>query len=73
MQTYQHILPGMQADAARSTERLAKPTPPPQPSGGTSGEPPEEDRLIRGNTPTTRKAQVCDLGLHTSIGGGGRI
>ena len=29
MQTYQHVLPGMQADAARSTERLAKPTPPP--------------------------------------------
>ena len=28
MQTYQHVLPGMQADAARSTERLAKPTPP---------------------------------------------
>ena len=28
MQTYQHVLPGMQADAARSTERLAKPVPP---------------------------------------------
>ena len=28
MQIYQHVLPGMQADAARSTERLAKPTPP---------------------------------------------
>ncbi|HVF73404.1 MAG TPA: tyrosine-type recombinase/integrase [Acidimicrobiales bacterium] len=28
MQTYQHVLPGMQADAARSAERLAKPTPP---------------------------------------------
>jgi integrase len=28
MQTYQHVLPGMQADAARSTERLAKPAPP---------------------------------------------
>lgn len=28
MQTYQHVLPGMQADAALSTERLAKPTPP---------------------------------------------
>lgn len=33
MQTYQHLLPGMQADAAQSTERLAKPTPPPP--GGT--------------------------------------
>ena len=33
MQTYQHVLPGMQADAARSTERLAKPAPPP--AGGT--------------------------------------
>ncbi len=29
MQTYQHVLPGMQADAATATERLAKPTPPP--------------------------------------------
>ena len=29
MQTYQHVLPGIQADAARSTERLAKPIPPP--------------------------------------------
>jgi integrase len=29
MQTYQHVLPGMQADAATATERLAKPVPPP--------------------------------------------
>jgi integrase len=29
MQTYQHLLPGMQADAATATERLAKPAPPP--------------------------------------------
>jgi hypothetical protein len=29
MHTYQHVRPGMQADAARSTERLAKPVPPP--------------------------------------------
>ncbi len=35
MQTYQHVLPGMQADAARSTERLAKPVPP---SAGDTGE-----------------------------------
>jgi integrase len=28
MQTYQHILPGMQADAARATERLSRPVPP---------------------------------------------
>ena len=35
MQTYQHLLPGMQADAARSTERLAKPVPPP---AGDTGE-----------------------------------
>ena len=28
MQTYQHLLPGMQADAATATERLAKPAPP---------------------------------------------
>jgi integrase len=34
MQTYQHVLPGMQADAARSTERLAKPAPPPESAAG---------------------------------------
>ena len=34
MQTYQHVLPGMQADAARSTERLAKPAPPPEADTG---------------------------------------
>jgi integrase len=28
MQTYQHVLPGMQADAARTTELLARPVPP---------------------------------------------
>ena len=28
MQTYQHVLPGMQADAARTYERLANPVPP---------------------------------------------
>lgn len=28
MQTYQHVLPGMQADAARTSERLTKPTSP---------------------------------------------
>jgi integrase len=33
MQTYQHVLPGMQADAAHATERLAKPVPPSE--GGT--------------------------------------
>jgi integrase len=29
MQTYQHLLPGMQADAARTVERLTQPVPPP--------------------------------------------
>jgi integrase len=37
MQTYQHVLPGMQADAARSTERLAKPTPPTERDTGEGG------------------------------------
>jgi integrase len=35
IQTYQHVLPGMQADAATATERLAKPAPPP---AGATGE-----------------------------------
>lgn len=30
MQTYQHVLPGMQADAARTAERLANPPRPPE-------------------------------------------
>jgi hypothetical protein len=41
--------------------------------GGTSGEPPEEDRLNRGNTRSTRKAQGFDLGLHLEVDGGGGI
>ncbi len=74
IQTYQHLLPGMQADAATTTERLATPVPTDaDPHGGTSQEHPEEVRLNRENTPATMKAQVADLGLHHSIGGGGRI
>ncbi len=34
LQTYQHVLPGMQADAARTTERLANPRPPAKNSTG---------------------------------------
>ena len=34
MQTYQHILPGMQADAARAAERLTRPVPPPETASG---------------------------------------
>ncbi len=41
--------------------------------GGTVGEPPEEERLNRGKPPATMKTQVADLGLHQSLGGGGRI
>ena len=32
--TYQHVLPGMQADAAQATERLARPAPPPESDTG---------------------------------------
>ncbi len=34
IQTYQHLLPGMQADAASAVERLAKPVPPPDNRSG---------------------------------------
>ena len=34
MTVYQHVLPGMQADAATATERLAKPAPPPTSATG---------------------------------------
>jgi len=44
IQTYQHLLPGMQADAARAVERLATPVPP---ASSTSG---ERRRTIRRNT-----------------------
>ena len=30
LETYQHVLPGMQADAARTAERLADPRPKPK-------------------------------------------
>ena len=64
MQTYQHVLPGMQTDAAHATERLARPTPPTENSwgniGGTAGGTPPEP----GEPHPTRKAQVADLGLH---------
>ena len=36
IQTYQHLLPGMQADAALAVERIAKPVPP---AAGHTGEP----------------------------------
>jgi integrase len=32
LQTYQHVLPGMQADAARTAERLASPRPTAKPT-----------------------------------------
>ncbi len=41
MQTYQHILPGMLADAARATERLTRPVPPLE---AGSGEPRRNQR-----------------------------
>jgi hypothetical protein len=56
MQTYQHLLPSMQADAAQSTERLAKPTPPP--AGGTGergGNRRRKTARTGGNTRSTRK------------------
>ena len=34
MHTYQHLIPGMQTDAARSTERLARPVPPAESDSG---------------------------------------
>ena len=37
MQTYQRVLPGMQADAADCYQRLTAPTPPAARHGGTSG------------------------------------
>ena len=59
LETYQHVLPGMQEDAARTAERLADPRPKPEEgheasrevAGGTSWEHPEEGRLIRRNVP----------------------
>ncbi|HLM63583.1 MAG TPA: tyrosine-type recombinase/integrase [Acidimicrobiales bacterium] len=44
IRTYQHLLPGMQADAALAVERLATPVPP---ASSTSG---ERRRTIRRNT-----------------------
>jgi hypothetical protein len=41
MQTYQHVLPGMQADAALAAERLTRPVPP---AASDSGERRENSR-----------------------------
>lgn len=57
MQTYQHLLLGMQADAARSTERLARPVPPPadgtgEGRGTAGGRAPEPgEHLLNGEGP----------------------
>lgn len=40
MQTYQHLPPGLQHEAARSTERLARPVPPTEGDSGESREKP---------------------------------
>ena len=50
MQTYQHLLPGMQADAARTYERLARPRSTGKGRhGGTPEQRPDEDRLMQWN------------------------
>jgi len=48
IETYQHVLPGMQADAARTYQRLTPPVPPGR------GEPVERQRNIRRNTTGNR-------------------
>jgi integrase len=56
--------PARHASRRRHRNRAARQTRSPahQRHGGTSGEPSEEDRLNRGNTHTTTKGQVPDLG-----------
>jgi len=44
LQTYQHVLPGMQADAARTAERLAGPRPAPETPMQQPGTSPVERR-----------------------------
>jgi hypothetical protein len=48
IQTYQHVLPGMQTDAARNCQRLATPVPP------ASVNPVERRRTSRRNPAVTR-------------------
>jgi hypothetical protein len=71
--TYQHVLPGMQADAARTFEQLLAPAPPP--SRSKPGEDPVEGP--RENRRTTVEA-LADLSIYQGLlvvraGGGGRI
>ena len=73
IETYQHVLPGMQADAARTFEALVAAASAGRATAATPVERPEEHRLNPVDAPPTTKAQVADLGLQTSIGGGGRI
>lgn len=48
METYQHVLPAMQADAARTYEQLATPVPP------AAADPVERRRNSRKNTTDRR-------------------
>lgn len=62
MQTYQHVLPGMQADAADTTERLANPRPrtttPPKkaPASKTTPKNPPPDKATAKKTPPKKAA-----------------
>ena len=64
IETYQHVLPGMQADAAAPSKHASPPAyrTPAAPATCAGRTPPEPGR----RTPTT-KAQVSDLGLRTGL------
>jgi Phage integrase family len=55
MQTYQHLLPGMQADAARAAERLTRPVPPPIDDTGETRRNRRRNTALTGGTPTQRQ------------------
>ena len=76
IETYQHVLPGMQAKAATTFEKLIAPEDVP-PATRSTGQRRRNTRrkadLTPEERPTTTNAQVADLGIHPSGGGGGRI
>jgi hypothetical protein len=67
------MLSGMQADAAPTFERLATPVPPMRTDKVRTQEEHSQGPPHRRNAEATTKAQVTDLGLRCSDGGGGGI
>lgn len=70
IQTYQHLLPGMQEDAARTVARLGRPVAPSEPRSGDGR---RNTALSRGTPGVRRRPRSLTWAFRTEAGGGGRI